>query len=80
MDNSQLTIDNRQSKMPRGTLLQLEKHQICGFIHGSICPICKNPNIFYRSWRKDYLCGECFKVYKIFKGKVHLLGNQEDMD
>ena len=63
-----------------GTLLPLEKHQICGFMHGSICPICKEQNIIHRSWRDDSLCGECFKVYKIIDGNIHLLGNQEDLD
>lgn len=63
-----------------GTLLQLEEHQVTGFVNGSICPFCKNQNIIFRSWRDDYLCGYCFKVYKLIKGKVHLIGDQEDLE
>ena len=63
-----------------GTLLELKDHQITGFIEGSICPFCKNQNIIFRSWRNDYICGECFEVFNIVDGKVHSLGNQENLD
>jgi len=69
-----------QVKSPAGTLLQLEKHQITGFVEGSICPFCKNQNIIFRSWRKDYLCGHCFEVFKVVDGNVHHMGNQKDIE
>jgi len=76
--NNQSAIEN--SKSPAGTLLQLEKHQITGMVAGSICPFCKESRIIFRSWRKDYLCGECFEVFEIIEGKVYYLGNQENLD
>jgi hypothetical protein len=63
-----------------GKRLALKGHQVIGFIDGGICPICKNPNIYYRSWREDYLCGYCKKVYRLIGNNVHLLGDQEDLD
>jgi len=79
MENNQSTIENSQST-PAGTLLALEIHQLVGFLKGSICPFCKNPNIIFRSWRKDYLCGFCFEVFVEKDGKVYHLGNQENLD
>ncbi len=76
--NNQLSIINNHSVV--GILLQLKPHQITGFIDGDICPFCKNQNIIFRSGRNDYLCGECFEVFTIVDGKVHSLGNQENLD
>ena len=63
-----------------GTLLELAIHQITGFFNGSICPICKFPNIIFRKRRNDYFCGHCFAVYDLVDGNIRHLGNQEDLD
>jgi len=75
---NQSSIINNQC--PPGTLLALEIHQIVGFLKGSICPFCKNPNIIFRSWRKDHWCGGCGEVFVEKDGKVYHLGNQENLD
>jgi len=76
--NRQSTIENRKS--PHGTLLDLKVHQITGFFNGSICPLCKEPRIIHRQWRKDYYCGGCREVFDLVDGNVRHLGNQEDLD
>jgi len=63
-----------------GTLLQLSNYQVTGFVNGSICPFCKNQNIIYRSWRKDYYCGGCREVFTMEDSQVRHLGNQKDIE
>jgi len=76
--NNQSSIINNQSRP--GQMLDLAVHQITGFFNGSICPLCKNPNIIHRHRREDYLCGHCFEVFRLVGGNVHHLGNQENLD
>lgn len=63
-----------------GTLLQLSKYQIKGFIDGAICPFCKHPNLIFRRWRDDYFCGMCREVFALVDGKVMHLGHQDQID
>jgi len=62
------------------TMLELKTHQITGFFHGSICPLCKEPRIIHRQWRDDYYCGGCQAVFVLVEGNIHHLGKQEDLD
>ena len=73
-------IDEIQLRIAsNGTLLQLSKYQIKGFTGGDICPFCKEPNLIYRSWRADYICGMCFEVFRLDGGVYHL-GRQDQID
>ncbi len=78
MNSNQLSIINNQSQT--GTLLELSKHQVCGFVNGSICPFCREQRLIYRGWRDDHYCGGCREVFRLADEKVYHLGHQDQID
>ncbi len=68
------------TKKNNGALMALSENQIRGFILGSICPLCKEMKLIYRSWRDDHYCGNCREVFRLSDGKVYHLGHQDQIE
>jgi len=71
-----MTTKSTTERQP-GRLTAVEQ---AALLEDDMCPGCTMPKIIYRSWREDFYCGECERVFRMIGDTLYYRGFQKDLD